>query len=92
MGDSPRKTARKIARMHLEAGDPLGWFEDLYARAGEDTAIIPWADLTPNPNLIDYCVSYKVVEIEDEVCLVSSVPPACYVDAEVRKRLPDSCQ
>jgi SAM-dependent methyltransferase len=44
--------ARQIAHEHLQAGDPLGWFEELYARAGEDAAIIPWADLKPNPNLI----------------------------------------
>jgi SAM-dependent methyltransferase len=50
----PRAVAREIAYKHLEAGDPLGWFEDLYSRAGDDTSIIPWADLTPNPNLIDW--------------------------------------
>ena len=32
----------------------MSWFEDLYSRAGDDTSIIPWADLTPNPNLIDW--------------------------------------
>jgi SAM-dependent methyltransferase len=50
----PRAIARKIAYKHLKAGDPLGWFEELYCCAGDDPAIIPWADLTPNPNLIDW--------------------------------------
>ena len=54
MNDTRRATAREIARKHLEAGDPLGWFEDLYSRAGENASIIPWADLAPNPNLIDW--------------------------------------
>ena len=54
MSEAHRATAREIAHRHLEAGDPLGWFEDLYSRAGEDTSIIPWADLAPNPNLIDW--------------------------------------
>jgi 2-polyprenyl-3-methyl-5-hydroxy-6-metoxy-1,4-benzoquinol methylase len=54
MGSEQRATAREIAYKHLKAGDPLSWFEDLYSRAGEDTSIIPWADLTPNPNLIDW--------------------------------------
>ncbi|MDP6796632.1 MAG: class I SAM-dependent methyltransferase [Candidatus Krumholzibacteria bacterium] len=54
MSDEHRATAREIAHKHLDAGDPLGWFEDLYSQAGEDTSIIPWADLTPNPNLIDW--------------------------------------
>jgi hypothetical protein len=50
--DSKRVVARRIAREHLEAEDPLGWFEDLYARAEGDSSIIPWADLEPNPNLV----------------------------------------
>lgn len=52
MTDAHRATAREIAHKHLSVGDPLAWFEDLYSQAGEDTSIIPWADLTPNPNLI----------------------------------------
>ena len=54
MSEIKRATAREIARKHLEAGDPLGWFEDLYSQAGDDTSIIPWADLAPNPNLIEW--------------------------------------
>ena len=54
MKNTHRATAREIAHKHLDAGDPLGWFEDLYSRAGENAAIIPWADLAPNPNLIDW--------------------------------------
>ena len=61
MSDSHRLTAREIAHKHLEAGDPLGWFEDLYSRAGENTSIIPWADLTPNPHLIDWLNSPRSV-------------------------------
>ncbi len=47
-----RKIARKIAREHIERGDPLGWFEDLYSRAAGNPSIIPWADLKVNPNLL----------------------------------------
>jgi SAM-dependent methyltransferase len=54
MNEKNRITARKIAQKHLTAGDPLGWFEDLYAQAGENASIIPWADLAPNPNFIDW--------------------------------------
>jgi len=54
MSETHRATAREIAQRYIEAGDPLGWFEDLYSQAGEDTAIIPWADLTANPNLITW--------------------------------------
>lgn len=54
MNKSRRATARQIAHRHLSLGDPLGWFEDLYARAGEDSSLLPWGDLLPNPNLIDW--------------------------------------
>lgn len=54
MGSEKRLFAREIAYKHLKAGDPLGWFEDLYSGADDDPSIIPWADLTPNPNLIDW--------------------------------------
>ncbi|MEJ2247365.1 MAG: class I SAM-dependent methyltransferase [Acidobacteriota bacterium] len=54
MSEENRATARDIAHRHLEAGDPLGWFEDLYSRAGTNPSIIPWADLKPNPNLIEW--------------------------------------
>jgi SAM-dependent methyltransferase len=54
LNEKQRATARELAHKHLEAGDPLGWFEDLYSRAGEDSSIIPWADLKPNPNLVDW--------------------------------------
>ena len=47
-----RTFARAVAKRHLDAGDPLGWFESLYAEAGGDTSLIPWAELKPNPNLL----------------------------------------
>ena len=49
-----RKTARAICSEHLKAGDALGWFEALYSRAAGDSSIIPWADLTANPQLVDW--------------------------------------
>lgn len=54
MSETQRATARKIAHKHLDSGDPLGWFEDLYSQAKEESSIIPWADLEPNSNLIDW--------------------------------------
>ncbi len=52
MSDARRATAREIAARYLRAGDPLGWFEALYAQADDDPSIVPWADLAPNPNLL----------------------------------------
>ena len=52
MNDRRREIARGLANKHCAAGDPLGWFEALYAQADGYSSIIPWADLTPNPNLV----------------------------------------
>ncbi len=50
--DDPRTIARKLAREALSAGRPLDWFEHLYAKASSEGVPIPWADRTPNPNLL----------------------------------------
>jgi SAM-dependent methyltransferase len=49
-----REIARATAREHLAHGDPLGWFEALYKAADGNAAIVPWADLAPNPNLVEW--------------------------------------
>lgn len=49
--EEAREAARRIARESLAAGDPVGWFERLYAASGADATAIPWADLRPNPLL-----------------------------------------
>ncbi|MBN1685678.1 MAG: class I SAM-dependent methyltransferase [Spirochaetales bacterium] len=54
MSDTRRAIAREMARKYIDAGDPLGWFEALYSLAGGDTSIIPWADLAPNPNVVEW--------------------------------------
>jgi SAM-dependent methyltransferase len=45
---------RLLAYQHLDKGDPTGWFEPLYQKADEGKITIHWADLKPNPNLIDF--------------------------------------
>ena len=47
-----RTAARMLAKQYIERDDPLGWFEPLYARAKEGVAVVPWADMTPNPYLV----------------------------------------
>lgn len=51
MADGDRRIARQLASRHMANGDPLGWFEVLYASADGDPSVIPWAELSPNPNL-----------------------------------------
>ena len=49
-----RSRARALARESLERGDAVGWFERLYAEAQRGEAIVPWADLAPNPHVVDW--------------------------------------
>ena len=43
-----RAQARRMAAESIEAGDPTGWFERLYAAAERGQGIVPWADLQSN--------------------------------------------
>jgi SAM-dependent methyltransferase len=49
-----RQKAGDLARASIAAGDPIGWFEKLYAQAAGDPSAIAWADLAPNPNVVDW--------------------------------------
>jgi SAM-dependent methyltransferase len=60
MTEIRRALARDTAQRHLESGDPVGWFEELYAQAKGDSCAIPWADLTPNANLVAWLDAHAV--------------------------------
>ena len=60
MTEKERARARDIAQRHLATGDALGWFEALYAQAAGDATIIPWADLMPNQNVIQWLDQHQV--------------------------------
>ena len=48
-----RAKARELAHAALERGEPVAWFEELYAEAeSAGFSSVPWADLEPNPNLV----------------------------------------
>ncbi len=47
-----RTRARALAAQSLTAGDAVGWFERLYAEAARGDALVPWADLEPNPLVV----------------------------------------
>lgn len=49
-----RQRAQQLASEFLARADATGWFEALYAEAGNNCAAVPWADLAPNPNLVDW--------------------------------------
>ncbi len=58
--DPKRSRARELATSHLDRGDAVGWFEALYAEAGGDSAKVPWVDLRPNPNFLDWIASHPI--------------------------------
>jgi hypothetical protein len=41
-----------MANASVEKGDLLGWLEQLYAQSEGEVSVIPWADVTPNPNFV----------------------------------------
>jgi SAM-dependent methyltransferase len=51
--DPSRVYARRLAAESIANGDATGWFETLYSAAEQGTATVPWADLEPNPHLVD---------------------------------------
>jgi len=53
-----RQFARKLAREYVDRGDPLGWFEALYAEG--DVSKIPWADQKVNPNFEEWLVQKRI--------------------------------
>jgi SAM-dependent methyltransferase len=49
-----RARVRELAAEFTRSGNQLGWFEALYAEAGADNSAIPWADMAPNPRLVEF--------------------------------------
>jgi SAM-dependent methyltransferase len=56
-----RHRAQQLAAEFLARADAKGWFEALYAEAGSNYAAVPWADLTPNPNLVGWSTKQNLV-------------------------------
>jgi len=49
-----RTRARELAAEYLAKGDATGWFEQLYREGEEGKSIVPWVELRPSPNLLDF--------------------------------------
>ncbi len=46
-----KSATMKLAKDYRDRGEPNGWFEEFYARAGGDIHKVYWADLKTNPLL-----------------------------------------
>ncbi len=55
-----RTRARDLAREYTEKNDPTGWFEQLYQEAEAGKSDLPWADLKPNINLMDFAAAHPL--------------------------------
>jgi SAM-dependent methyltransferase len=49
-----RTRARELAAQYIAKGEPTAWFEALYREAESGASSIPWADLRPNPSLLEF--------------------------------------
>jgi SAM-dependent methyltransferase len=49
-----RARARELAAEFHRKGDPTGWFEPLYREGEAGKSTVPWANLCPNPRLLDF--------------------------------------
>ncbi|HXQ24820.1 MAG TPA: class I SAM-dependent methyltransferase [Candidatus Acidoferrales bacterium] len=67
-----RARTRELAAEYIRKGDPLGWFEKLYQEAERGDAAIPWADLEPNPRLIDFWRAHPVETVGKRALVIGS--------------------
>jgi len=51
---NPKHAVQNLAQAYADRGDPNGWFEEFYARAGGDIHQVYWADLKANPLLLEW--------------------------------------
>lgn len=45
---------KEMVRDHQERDDPFGWFDSIYSDAEGDHTAVFWADLAPNPYLLEW--------------------------------------
>ena len=65
-----RKRARELAAEFLAKGNPTGWFEALYQEAESGITTVPWADLAPNPHLLDFWHSHPQKSAQGQAVVV----------------------
>lgn len=58
MAKDPDEDAIRLAGESLAAGDPLGWFERLYAESASGEAIVPWDSRAPHPLLSEWAEAH----------------------------------
>ena len=52
---------REMVRDYQERDDPTGWFDGIYSSAEGDHNAVFWADLAPNPYLVDWLEEHPAI-------------------------------
>ena len=58
-----RQRAKQLASEFIAGKNATGWFEILYTEAGSNYNAVPWADLVPNPNLVNWATKQELMGI-----------------------------
>ena len=53
---------REMVHFFQERDDPTGWFDSVYSDAEGDHRAVFWADLAPNPYLVEWLKEHPVKE------------------------------
>lgn len=61
---------KKMVKTHQENDDPTGWFESIYAGANGDYKSVFWADLEPNPYLIEWLKKNLITKENKTACVI----------------------
>jgi SAM-dependent methyltransferase len=67
-----RARVRELASEFTRRGNQLGWFEALYAEAGADNSAIPWADMVPNPRLVEFWQTHPLEAVGKRALVIGS--------------------
>lgn len=54
MSDDNQRDIPDLIRKSWAEGSPTAWFEDLYRSAAKGDARVPWALMTPNPDIVEW--------------------------------------
>lgn len=58
MDEEALKKYREMVIAYQKRDDPTGWFENIYSQAKGDHTAVFWADLEPNPYMLDWLNHY----------------------------------
>lgn len=61
---------KEMVRDHHERDDPFGWFDSIYSDAEGDHTAVFWADLEPNPYLIDWLEKHPVTWLKKKAIAI----------------------